>query len=96
MEDYDIRQYRLMLDKLDAFGTQKLPLSNLISNLDGLLNALEDTDEQWKNAFLRQWGVLEDVYANSLDKNLQEIPGDQQVLVSKAVAEIRKLVAQNM
>jgi hypothetical protein len=72
------------------------PLGGLISDLDGLLNALEGVDDQWKNAFLKQWGVLEDVYANALYKTFPAIPSGHMVLVLKATAEIRKLVAQKL
>jgi hypothetical protein len=85
-----------MLEKLDAFDKKATPLGSLISGLDGLLNALEGADEQWKNAFLKQWGVLEDVYANALDKTFAAIPIGHMMLVNKAIGEIRKLIAQKL
>jgi hypothetical protein len=65
-----------------------------LSSLDGLQNALRDVDAKWQNAFLKQWGVLERVYADALDKNLKEIPNEHMALINRAIQEIRRLISE--
>jgi hypothetical protein len=85
-----------MLERLDAFDKKAIPLGRLISDLDGLLNTLAGIDDRWKNAFLKQWGVLEDIYANALDQTFAAIPSAHLVLVNKAIGQIRQLIAQKL
>lgn len=96
MKDYDLRQLHLMTEQLDAYGRGAMDLGALVSRLDGLQNALPDAGASWRNEFSRQWGVLEDVYADSLDKNLKEIPMEHMSLVGKAIQEIRRLVSERI
>ena len=93
--DKNGRQLNLMLESLDAFDNEAIRLPTLISRLDGLLNALDGIDESWRKSFQRHWGLLEDVYANTLDKEYGTIPREHMLLVNKATAEIRRLVAES-
>jgi hypothetical protein len=79
--DHDARQLGLMLERLDAFDRKEVSLGKLVSSLNGLLSALQDADERWKKDFLRQWGLLEDVHANALDKSFGKVPSEHLVLV---------------
>jgi hypothetical protein len=58
MTDHDIRQFNLMIERLNAFEQKGIDFGHLVSSLDGLQNSLRDVDAQWKNAFLKQWGCL--------------------------------------
>jgi len=96
MTDYNARQYNLMLQTLDAFESKSIELGSLVSTLDGLQNALEEVDSSWRSAFLKQWGVLEDVYADLLYRDLKEIPDQHMLLLNKAIREIKRLVAERL
>ena len=85
-----------MIERLDAFEQKTLSLGDLVSNLDGLQNALRDVDAKWRNAFLKQWGVLEDVYADSLDKRLIDLPAEWMTLIKKAIEEMRWLISKRL
>ena len=94
MVDKNGRQMNLMLESLDAFDNEAISLRTVISRLDGLLNALDGMDDHWRKAFQRHWGLLEDVYANTLDREYATIPREHMLLVNKATAEIRRLIAE--
>jgi hypothetical protein len=96
MMDYDARQFNLMIETLNAYEKKAINLGHLVSSLDGLQNALEGVNSQWKNAFLKQWGVLEDVYAAILDKNLKEPPDEYKHLIEEAIQKIRRLIAERV
>ena len=94
--DYDSRQIRRMARQVEAFVDKVITLSELISTLDGLLSALEGVDVEWKREFQKQWGVLEDIYANAQDKSLPTIPQEHLALADKAIAAISRLIAQKL
>lgn len=94
--EYNARQYDLMLGALDAFDKKAIALGKLVSTLDGLLSALKDVDKEWKDAALKQWGVLEDVLAVALDRGVKEIPSEHMIIAKRAIGEFRNLVAQGL
>jgi len=63
ISDYDRRQYALMVEKLDEFRKDNIPLGRLISDLNALLSVLENPDGNWKIMFRKQWSILERINA---------------------------------
>ena len=78
----ELRQYRLMHDRLTGFLAGTLGIGDAISDLEGLLAALEEISEDWRRAFQAEWGTLEVFYAIALDH------GDP-VLPDASVPELR-------
>ena len=66
MDNYNNRQYKLMLQKISLFRQGKIEIPDLIGDLEGLLNALEEPNSNWKNTFQIECGELEQVYAFAL------------------------------
>jgi hypothetical protein len=66
--EYDQRQYRLMLDHLDAYREMKIGIHALISALKGLLSALELRNDDWVQRAISEWGNLEIAYALECDR----------------------------
>ena len=96
MSDYDRRQYKMMLELLNAFDARSVGLEKIIADLEALLRLLEDTDKVWKRAFHKQWVVLEEVYAVALDRGLKQLPPDSQKLVEDATQGLRQLVQERI
>lgn len=92
MNEYDRRQFKIMVQKIRAYREGKLPLSELINYLESLLSALEDRDENWENDFRSHWGDLEVVYAVALDKNKSSLDLDDQYIINEAIENIIKLI----
>jgi hypothetical protein len=67
--EYDARQLRLMLDRIEAFRRAEVGFGKLIVDLEALLGALRNPDEKWKNDFNYHWGKLEDIRAAMLYGN---------------------------
>ena len=84
----ELRQYRLMRDRLRGFIAGTLGISDAISDLEGLLFALEETPEEWRRAFQEEWGTLEVFYAIALEHR-------DPVLPDASVPELRQ-AAKNM
>lgn len=94
MDDYDSRQYRLMLDLLNEFDARSVGLRKVITDLEALLGSLKNADTEWKSSFYSHWAILEDVYADALDKGWTQLPSARQAMVEGAASSLRRLVEQ--
>jgi hypothetical protein len=92
MADYDNRQYHLMLDQLNDFESKRINLKHLIGGLESLLGCLEEPAPDWKSGFQRQWGILEDVYAEAVDRGNMDLPEAHKKLLAEAVYNLKRMV----
>ncbi len=96
MSEYDQRQYRLMLDRLNAFEKGLIQVGGLVSDLEGLLNALEGAETSWKQTFLSYWGKLEDARAVALFRGLSHLDQEATKRVDDAAAHFKLLVLEQI
>jgi|SRR5581483_1222555 hypothetical protein len=89
---YDQRQYKLMTESLDLYLARKISLGTLIARLEGLVDVLEEPDPNWRRAFLRKMGVLEDVYAAMLDRQAEQLDVEGERLVAEATTALSELI----
>ena len=92
MTDYDKRQYALMLECLSQFELKRIDLKHLIIGLESLLCLLEEADAIWKATYQSRWGVLEEVYADMLDRGYRDLPASHQELVNQSVRDLKAMV----
>ncbi len=59
LSQYDLRQIRKILNRIDWFEDNKIDLYGLISDLVGLLNALESVNDNWRDNFQSEINCLE-------------------------------------
>ena len=94
---YNLRQYELMLDRLEAHRRGAISLRRLIQDLRSLVEALELPSSAWKDEFVGEWWTLEQVYAVAIDRNeLDHLPTESQELVDTAIASLRDMVVGAM
>ena len=96
MTEHDLRQYHLMLNQLIKFGEGQIALDVLVNDLEGLLNALEGISSSWKQAFLHEWGKLEDERAYALFKNLQRLDQETSQRIRLPVSKLKLLVLEKV
>lgn len=87
----ECRQLRLMLDRIDKFRSGHLGIGSVISDLEGLLYALELADEEWRNEFIDGWADLEIPYAGALNRQ-EDVPTAQDRTVKDGLSRIVALV----
>jgi hypothetical protein len=87
----ELRQFRLMAERLDAFVAGSLSMTRLVDDLYGLVMALELTPEQWRDEFVMEWGELEIAYAVADDRR-QPVPGMDDAGVADAVRTLQEMV----
>lgn len=99
MNEYNLRQLHVMLDKIQRFETGKIPFGVLIEDLDALLDVMENPDNDWKEEFHSNWFTLETYYALALNRNISpftldtdgHIPEAIDILTSMVHSELKKL-----
>lgn len=96
MSEYNERQYRLMLSHLRKFEEGQLKLDVLVDDLEGLLNYLDGIPNSWKQAFLHEWGKLEDERAYALSENLKAFDDETSRRLLLAASRLKLLILEKM
>ena len=89
----DVRQFDLMLDRLNQFRCGELTIGPLINDLKAVHYELQSVDEDWRDRFRDAWSSLEIPYAVALDRG-ERIPTITDATVAEGVAEIERLVTE--
>jgi hypothetical protein len=92
MSEYNQRQYRLMLERLNAFEQGQIRVGKLANDLEGLLNAIQGVPSSWRQTFLHDWGLLEDVRAVMLVEGMTSFDEATRRAISAAVSRLKLLV----
>lgn len=85
-------QLRQMLDTINAYESRQVDLGTLVNNLETLFGRLENPPDNWRKAFLKAWGMLEDVYAFALDKPVYQLEDVDFGLIAEAITRLRGLI----
>jgi hypothetical protein len=92
MSEYDQRQYQLMRQCIEDFEIGNVNFRVLIDSLKGLLNVLQEVEEEWKASFRSAWWTLEEVYAVALDREQNCLSNEDEKLIYEAINEIKQLL----
>jgi hypothetical protein len=95
-DSYDLRQYRRMLDHVEAYKSGVLNLQGLVDNLDALRSALVSPSKPWLDQFEHQWGILEDVYAVMQDNKEAKITDLHAQLVAQSLDKLEPLIKRQL
>jgi len=94
VSDREQRQLALMQQRLDGFRDSELSIGPVIADLEGLVNALEETPQEWKDSFVEEWSVLEVAYAVALDRK-QPLPTARDNDIAAALGALDALIAEH-
>lgn len=94
--DYNRRQFRLMLRRLEQYRAGALGLAQLVGDLEALGDALESPTESWRAEFEPAWGMLEDVHASLLVEGRTEPGETERVLIERAVGRLTALLESEL
>ena len=85
-----------MLESIVAFEHGRITVDALVSNLEGLLNAVNAPNTEWKQNFLSNWGKLEDEKTFAQFKGLTSFDEEATDRLRSAVAELKLLVLEEI
>ncbi len=90
-DDYNQRQYKLMLNEINEYKSGKSNLGKLVSNLEALNSGLRSPSGTWQKEFQSAWWPLEEVYAMSRsDELLSEVKSQE--VIAKSLDELAALM----
>jgi hypothetical protein len=95
-DDYNQRQYWLMLERLSGYEANTISLHSLSNDLEGLIYALEGIQESFRDSMLSFWGVLHDIAAGMIDNNTNILDEECARRVNDAVAKLKYIVLQQI
>jgi hypothetical protein len=89
-----------MKRQLSYFKNDKIRIGDLIGEMEFLLNSIQSVDQRWKQNIDNELEVLEEIYADALDKGLNTIEDDlsKQLLkqsISNILIQISALMQKN-
>jgi hypothetical protein len=87
-------QYQLeqMLDLIGAYESRQVDFGTLVNSLETLFGQLENPPDNWRKAFLKAWGMLEDVHAFALDRPMYQLEDVDLDLIAEAITRLRGLI----
>ncbi len=91
-DKYDLRQLRLMENKISLFVEGSLSLFSLVCDLSGLLQALETVPETWKDNVRDEVNSLEYIQDSIEDGSIVRWKGDYKAEIDGSIFTISKLV----
>ncbi len=90
--EYDMRQYNIMLNIIEEYKENKKSLKQLIDNLDGLLNALENAEQKWKDEFHNEWWNLEQVYAVNNYRGKGFYSEEESKIINESIDNLQEII----
>ena len=96
INEYDLRQLKIMVHKINAYKTGKLHIHDLIYDLEALLNVLIEIDEEWKQYFKGYWWDLEQCHAFALYEGNRSFNDDDELIIMKAIQNLTKMIEKKM
>jgi hypothetical protein len=85
-----------MLGSLNAFLAEELSVGKLIADLEGLLGALQASDDDWKRLFWRYWGHLEEARAVALSRGATKLNEQESSVALDAANHLKLLVLEKI
>ncbi len=92
MNEYDQRQYRLMLDAIENIELNTKSLDRVIFTLEALLAVLTDPEVTWVESFRTELGDLEQVYTHNLQEGNKALDAQGRVWSITALENLRALI----
>lgn len=96
MDEYNQRQYKRMIALIEDYKKGRIGIRQLISDLEALIGVLENVTKNKRDLLLSHWGILEDVYAVALDKEMTELDENSQKLVADGLSMLQKVINTEM
>lgn len=94
MNEFDQRQYELMRKCISGFEIGNLDIRVLINSLRSLTNSLQAPNNEWKNKFLQEWWILEEIYSIASSKEQDYLSKEDSDDIIDAVNNMKQLLRQ--
>jgi len=96
LSNYDLRQMLLIENTISMFENHSLSLSDLVHKLNGISNALESVDNDWKDHFRIENNILEIINDSIEDGSISRWEGDYKISLLKTIEKLKNLRERNL
>ena len=96
MNEYDKRQYRLMIKIVEVNKLDINSLGKIIISLEALLGQLKEPDQEWVKTFQRVWGKLEDIYSFNIVEKKTSLSQQEIEWITQALKELRTSIQMKL
>jgi len=93
LSNYDLRQMLLIENTISMFENHSLSLSDLVHKLNGISNALESVDNDWKDHFRIENNILEIITDSIEDGSISRWEGDYKISLLKTIEKLKNLAS---
>jgi hypothetical protein len=94
--EFNIRQYKRMLDVIDRFERRQINIAHLITDLESLILALKNVSDDWRNKLLKEWATLEQIYAVALYREKKTLDQQEELDVTNSLSGLKDLVKRGI
>lgn len=91
LNEYDLRQIKLIEKKIVLFEDNKMNLFDFVDDLIGILNAIESVADSWKNDFRVEINSLEMIQDSIEDGSITRWRGSFKEDIHKSVSKLKKM-----
>ena len=96
MNDYDSRQYSLMLRTMKEIRLNVKGIGKIVNSLESLLANLESNDPKWTDKIRSEWWTLEEIHAHNLSEGKHELTVQEKQWVEMALRNLEKLIQSKL
>lgn len=94
MYDLDNLRYRLLLDTAGREVTNYLDLQKLVRDLEYLFHSIETKDDEWQNAFMEKWWILEEYNGIFYNGDNASLFAEMLIKINTVRKELVKIIHQ--
>ncbi|MBI3901102.1 MAG: hypothetical protein HY324_03000 [Chlamydiia bacterium] len=91
MNEYDLKQIKLIEKKIVLFENNKTELFDLINDLNGLLNAIESVADSWKDDFQAEINSLEMIQDSIEDGSISRWKENFKEDIYKSISALKNM-----
>lgn len=88
----DIRILELMILKINKYFNKSVHISDLIYDLESLLNHLLEVDKKWKIDFRTLWLDIEVAYSLALDRGSETFDDKGKEITEQSLLDLKKMI----
>ncbi|CUI18074.1 hypothetical protein PNK_p0020 (plasmid) [Candidatus Protochlamydia naegleriophila] len=96
MSDFNFKQLKLIIQKINDYRKGKIYLAWLISDIESLINILEDPNEDWKADLRTSWLDLEEVYAFALADEKEHLDQKDIRIIDEGLHKLETLIGDQL
>jgi hypothetical protein len=94
--DYNLRQLKLMMLRIEEYEKKLISLGKLINDLEALLDCLENFDQEWIKRFNKISFMLEYINAFALSEGKNILDAEEQEEINLTLTILKEILREKL